>query len=1012
NLGDRLLTGNNLPFLWWDPDTNQFVGNEEDQDIQGVNWDAPGTANNPRKRRTRVEELSDLGGTGRDQFWENKAAEEPVNDLDSVGGLRIVTTAGVYLSQNNDISTTTASRIIWPDSMPMIPPDNIATAPGGWSWQARPTAGSAWTDPKKAWLGEDYPRDGQGKYRPFLKMRASAVYHYRFDDDNDSQTPAPPIACVANYYDPTNATTAQESNAFANGITYNFVPGIDLARLNYQASLIYPNGRPVNPKLQEALAIPVATDRNLSQQAAIDSTMCALQILSVGAGGVASVGPTTTPRPGYTLPNGSIMEVSFLDARQVKATEGIYDPNKQTTAYDPLLNPLGLAEDFDLHNLAIEQREPLEIRATVIDLDKLRNSRADSGNVPEEYMLPNSGIIYATRDSALPDASDIDIDRANAATLASSLAKADSAVNVAATDYQLDITRRPDAIMLVNGDRLGRSLPGNGVSNDFLEVEKGLTLATNLPAYIKAPFNRHLSGTGTQRAEFNPNPTVTDTEFYGRVTLDPLFACRSGDTRLPGECGGAGSQNDDEWRAATVLSDAISLLSANFRPGYRNEGDYDLRNNQTDNFFDFISSAPLGLNTLGQVAPSPLNDLARLEDVDGDRVDDFADLSGILNRNDPNAAYLESYQSVEQKRIRNGFWNNNFVTNGLSSGTTFSIGNVTSYSSGASPNWNNPAFDTSPVNIAPTDSEYRNGTSTVARNSSYFNNFVTPIQRRADRFYEYLMEVCPKLPISECKASDWYITYDGSPTGAQTFRIGDLNLPADGSAGVALDQLHTLPTPAVASLAAPQLPVTTATPAVANQGQAYQRFAHRVAFLRNEGGELILAANGHPIPIGIQGGGIGEARALPIGGTGLPRDSQRNALWFRTVIDPANPTDQARTNHSYNTAGTHNLHYYWPKELSETHELLLPDVSPLKAERVQDLNTGDFFNFNNNVANLLNGASEAVVAGSPTFTENNDPADFSVCLVTRSRRDYSVDALDPGCGAVGAARGTVGQLRA
>ena len=93
--------------------------------------------------------------------------------------------------------------------------------------------------------------------------------------------------------------------------------------------------------------------------------------------------------------------------------------------------------------------------------------------------------------------------------------------------------------------------------------EKGLTLVSNLPVYIKGEFNLH-----TKR-EFEDNTA----SFYDRSNLDENFACRQGDPRLP-SC-----NEGDNWRPATVLGDAVTILTNNFREGFRNEGDFDLRNN-------------------------------------------------------------------------------------------------------------------------------------------------------------------------------------------------------------------------------------------------------------------------------------------------------------------------------------------------------------------------------------------------------------------------------------------------
>jgi len=93
-LGDRILVGNNLPELWWDG--SAFVRAEDaptkGQAIAKYLWD---TGGNTRMRYSRVKQLDDLGATDRDGFWEKNAAGKPQNDVDVVGGLRVVTGAGI-----------------------------------------------------------------------------------------------------------------------------------------------------------------------------------------------------------------------------------------------------------------------------------------------------------------------------------------------------------------------------------------------------------------------------------------------------------------------------------------------------------------------------------------------------------------------------------------------------------------------------------------------------------------------------------------------------------------------------------------------------------------------------------------------------------------------------------------------------------------------------------------------------------------------------------------------------
>jgi hypothetical protein len=56
-------------------------------------------------------------------------------------------------------------------------------------------------------------------------------------------------------------------------------------------------------------------------------------------------------------------------------------------------------------------------------------------------------------------------------------------------DFKLDSTRRPNGIMIISSDSPTKIF--RGTSNTFRETEKGLILATNLPAYIKLDFNPH-----------------------------------------------------------------------------------------------------------------------------------------------------------------------------------------------------------------------------------------------------------------------------------------------------------------------------------------------------------------------------------------------------------------------------------------------------------------------------------------------------------------------------------------
>ena len=788
--GDRVLLGNNLPELLYNSASGQWVSEEEPQDIVGIKWNKPAEAT-PRQRKTRVRSLDDLGDISRDGFWETKAAEIPINELDNTGGLRIVTDAGVYLSAANNIADATASNIIWPDTMPVI---------NG----AETTATPSLTSTENIWLNNAFPVDKQGKTRPFLRMRGTVVYHYRHDDDNDKGTPAPPIACVDTYYDPTNATTAGRA---ANGTVYG-PPNASVSSvrsyLDYQVSLRYPNGHQVNELLGEGLAkIDAGAEPTLAEQSAIDAAICSLQIYGKVSGNTTTWGDigsaTTTPTTGYTLPDGAIREVSFLDGRQIKAIDSpdpsdstaddpttVYDDRLFDVTADSLANLYTAIKNVGgLYRLPIEQRQPLEVRVTQISIDDLRKNRADTGNSAnsDEYMLPNSGIIYASRNDALADDTEM------------------GEARLSANDFALDPTRRANGVMLINGKRLART-DSSGKSNTFREVEKGLTLVSNLPVYMKGEFNPHTDASDKPQEEFQEPLKADYTNFYSRK--DPKnknFACRKGDSRL------RGCTTPDEWRTGNILTDSVTLLSSGYVEGTRADGDFDLRNNQTDNF----------------------------SDPDEDATDEISNASEVI-----------------RDRLSNGFWNNNYVTS--------------------------RDFD---------DAKYSDDTGyTDTDDSSYFNNFVTPIQRRV-AFPEYVMEICRKLPVSECEPDDWVVGYDLNGNGTLDDPVNDLvnyDVNRDGAidrndveANIQANQLAAVLTNILGLDAFnnaefdPQLlgaGTTTRTPLVIPDDQRYVR---RIAFLRhstlapllnitapalnstNATGNLVLDTNNKPFPIGISG---------------------------------------------------------------------------------------------------------------------------------------------------------------
>jgi hypothetical protein len=403
-------------------------------------------------------------------------------------------------------------------------------------------------------------------------------------------------------------------------------------------------------------------------------------------------------------------------------------------------------------------------------------------------LLPNSGIIYASRDDALPD-------RSNRFNPTIPGAASDSK-RASPSDYQLDPTRKPNGIVLIRGQQLfrGGNTPTAPSDINALVREKGLTLVSNLPVYIKGDFNPHGNippvpagappASFTEVEEFTDRVNDTWLNFYQRTKnqLNSNFACRAGDPRLP-KC-----TTGDFWRPANVLADAVTLLSRNYRFGFRNEGDFDLRNNA------------------GAAAVWP--------------------------------------------RRQQGFFNNNFVTNGLSSGAFSTNGNL--------------ALTNAPPNTRLTDSTYTADFTPGLFTSSYFNNFVTPVQRRGP-FPEYLMETCTKLPVSECTDNDWFV--DPLTNSPRTATVA-----AAAGAYSAPNPIVTTPSFQAGSTVDPPLP-------------ELQRFPRRVAFQRSATNQQLPNA-ATPTPWGINNGTI-------TAGVGAPRTGSTNALWFAAVNTAGNVTYDA-----------------------------------------------------------------------------------------------------------------------
>jgi hypothetical protein len=888
-LGDRVVAGNNLPAQRWDG--SKFLGSEQ-QTVDGqTKWD--GGEEDLRTRSPQVTPLPDVGATDRDGFWEKTAAQIPRTAVDGIGGLRVVTSAGVYERVNSflppplwDKPTTAAVEgeptyddpatptiteafpIVWPDSMPMSPVLGVqrvynngttdaiepkATA-NKWATLAlpNPDANSSTPLPPKenpTWgntIDPNTPKYAKGD----LRMRATAVYHYAKGGGYDPTVPTPnynnvrPIACISSYYDPSTAVTARNIDRDTlpdvsgrlpsggvpttarsktvgsnNGVVYpppatdrtlsepqaapdanRLLGGTNPNDLQRQANYVFPDGRFANGPLREAL-LKAPGARNLADKAAIDSTVCALQILAA---------PTSHAEVNG-IKHGAIQEVAFLNAREVKAIErdDLTTPVDETfTLSSPFTTSPRSANSQAAwlkgnYNLALEDREPLEIRATQLNIETLRTipiTQSTTGPTPE-WLLPSSGIVFASRDDALPDRSDRS--RLSTDALRPGIEENTSRL-VSPTDSLLDPSRKPNGILLVKGEQLFRGPAPVTQSVTDVVKEKGLTLVSNLPVYTKGNFNLHRnfaanSSTFTEIEEFDalldkpvpPNDAGWG-NFYTRAPkLNSSFACRKGDPRL--SCGG------DFWRQANVLADSVTILSENYRFGFRNEGDFDLRNNAGSAVIPWWDA-----NNNGSIEQSEL-------------------------------------ATLKSARLSNGFFTNNFVTNGLSSGAFNANGSglIAPGTPSSVPRLGDSDYVSAPPATINADQ---------VRDSSYFNNFATPVQRRGT-FPQYLMEVCVKLPVAACGPNDWFINPQdsikaSSVRGLSYGRATSLTDSSNFKAGTTVD-------PPVPEL---------------------QRFPRRVAFYRSAVAGTLddMVTPNAPEPLGIDGTTVSATGATPV----------PNSLWF------------------------------------------------------------------------------------------------------------------------------------
>jgi hypothetical protein len=863
-IGDRVFVGNNLPARWLKGTT--YVGAEENQPIANVNWNRPTSPLKQRWRNSQVQPLADLGIADRNGFWEEKAYEQPRNALDNVGGVRIITGAGIYRDDDgvaaNGTPTysrsapvapippallTTTNPSQNPNVLPSHNPNAVATSANVPRFNNQSNI-YVWSDTMRMSAPNPPSPAPVDTRRGDLLMRATAVYHYKIDSGVDQE----PIACVSSYHDPsyrilndtnnngvfdTGETYADSrSNASGlpalpagtlpantaaggksnNGVVYTY-PGrttfnaTNRALLERQARLVFPNGKVVNQPLRDALSKftgnTIPTTLQASDYSAIDTALCSISILNNPTANIVAAGTANMPS------HGAIREASFLDGREAK----------QVARLGANFASLSNQNDLDL-----EQRQPLEVRTTDIDLGQLASKVIDT----TEYLLPNSGIIYASRDDAMRDASNT----------------SGQSELLSPTDFKLDPTRRPNAIRLINGGTLARNPAVN--TNRYNPQEKGLILATNLPAYIKGAFNLHRTST-TSTTEIEEFTELAAADFYNRTTPNTNFACRAGRTGCP-------TTGGDYWRPATLIADSMTLLSGSYLDGTRSEGDFDINNN---------TGVPVPNFTL-PITPT-----------------DFAAL-------DP----------ITRSRLQNGFLENGFVTNTNWWGTL-----------GVPRNTNN-----TPAGTEQLGSYALNGVTPIQRRANGVPLYVMEMCRNK----EDVSDCQPGDWVVGFDINGNGILDNAAERNVKANEIGIAVVSAGGSATTLSDWNATFGT-GTKSIRQRLGAGDTANLALTQEDR---RFPRRVAFARDNNDQLVTASGTYK-PMGV-GCPVSRVTAYttpavateyqtngctyganPVVGTNYGVTAN-NGLWFRTV-NGVNPSDIAQATYNNNQS----LFYYPPAGL-------------------------------------------------------------------------------------------------
>lgn len=664
--------------------------------------------------------------------------------------------------------------------------------------------------------------------KPYLKMRAAVVYHYAspaISATNQVDVNQVPLACVSSYYDPTNATTALNATTF-NGAT---LPGTTNAGGKSNNGLVYPAPYSTHAARVTAVATNIAA---LTKQANLTLP-----------GGVRYVNPTLRAALTKFSSAGALNSGAELTMADNSAIDAAVCAIKilDDTAFTPAATP-PIPHDSIKESSFLDGRQVRTLHRLAgsggLKIPTLADLQNDSTGVyDDKYDLPleqRQPIEVRTTDIKLGVLAGRTVGAADSTTGSANQQE------YALPNSGIVYVAREDAYFDGTVTTTGAASPEQANMVKSLSATDFRVDPTRRPTGVRLVEGADLARTDTYRVAEKGLILATDLPVYIKaqdvdtsVTTDPIgFNLHK-------------RPDNNTIRAEFLANKLTTVANWDFNNFYGRA-----RNNLDPNFA--CREGQPGCGSGSDVK----GDQWRPVTIIGDSVtmlshlfqEGYRDLGGYdVRENIGDAVSAE-------KRLKLGFWLNDFVIN---PGGWWETGSTNQF--------------------MPTD----------ASKNAYFTNGVTPIQRRAN-FAEYLMEYCPKLPVSECKQSDWYVDH---VTGLRARSVVGENYDngPDGSNTTVADQT-TSRYKAGTTKDAPNASVA--------------RYPRRIAVARRPNNTLKVDSwtndNPVPIPIGINSSGVIAEIKYSTYATTSPRLVD-GALWYASTSSTAGaPTDYATRSYRSN----------------------------------------------------------------------------------------------------------------